>query len=510
MLTEKRGEKMSNNTEISTPIRLVLFSSEECWACPEVEMIVHQVVGTSMSDIVHVSTIDVDEDPEAASKYGVYKLPALMVNEEIVLHGSVTEDDVRDILWTRLITEILKTEEIASLRKENMLNITMNALQSVSGEELVRPNIGDYVHLGIVLQTTLSMYALDPLMPELFYLAGREVGKYGAMQYHLSMLNRKIGTTLRPNKRFNEFLKAIVSYYSNVDVLPYLLAEEASYEKISDSEARIYLKNLLTACVSSEFTETTCDFTAGEIAGSAEAITGRSAICIETACQSKGDKACVFHLKLVNDREEAKRPLPLSEDKHARHERRETFFELLHEITLEIKDSLLMKKRLRPKIGDFVHISALQTRIMGLKLMDEFSSSILYAAGREFGVVGPGKPILYEIAQTQHDSFPLSLGEAVKIMKKYLSHPTSYLGREYSFVQEATVDEEQEKYVIRLFEYANSSGAPNLGVKFCDFFAGYLAGRIHLLTEEDPQVIETACQGSGANYCEFSIEPLVG
>ena len=430
-----------------------------------------------------------------------------MLNDEIVLQGSVTEDDVRDILWTRIIAEILNSEKMAELRKQNMLKITLNAMYSVSEETLVRPYIGDYVHLGTILITTLSLYALDPLMSELFYIAGKEVGKYGAMQYHLSTINPKIGTSIRPVKRFKEYLKAIVEYYGGVEV-PYLLAEEAKIKEFNENSAVIAIKNLVTASVKSEFNETTCSFTAGEIAGSAEAIMGRPAICTEIECQSKGDPECVFKLELVDSEEKVKRTIPPSETKHDRAERRERFFELIHEVSLELQSSLLMKKRLRPKIGDFVHISALQTRIMGLKLMDEFSSTLLYSAGRELGVIGPNKGILAEVGKELGIELPANLKDAVRIIERYLIHPSNYLGREYSFIKMKVVDEENDEYVIEVYDYANSAGAPNVGVKFCDFFAGYLAGRIHILTDETPIVEEIQCRGTGADHCEFLIRPV--
>lgn len=50
-----------------TPIRLIMFTSEDCVYCPPVEEIVKEVVGSGMQELVHVSTIDVHDDPDTAS-----------------------------------------------------------------------------------------------------------------------------------------------------------------------------------------------------------------------------------------------------------------------------------------------------------------------------------------------------------------------------------------------------------------------------------------------------------
>ncbi|MHA1398976.1 MAG: V4R domain-containing protein, partial [Candidatus Heimdallarchaeaceae archaeon] len=92
---------------------------------------------------------------------------------------------------------------------------------------------------------------------------------------------------------------------------------------------------------------------------------------------------------------------------------------------------------------------------------------------------------------------------------RYLTHPTNYLKREYSFVEIYDGEDEDEMY-IRIYENAYASGADlsedGEGETLCDFTSGYIAGRLALILKDPPVVTETKCHGTGYNYCEFRIE----
>jgi predicted hydrocarbon binding protein len=134
----------------------------------------------------------------------------------------------------------------------------------------------------------------------------------------------------------------------------------------------------------------------------------------------------------------------------------------------------------------------------------------LYSAGRELGVIGPGKRLIYDLLASENAELPIeSLKQATHIMQKYLTHPTNYLSRQHSFVEVFDGEDEDEMFV-RIHECAYASGAnlseTNLNEVLCDFQAGYLAGRLALVLNDPPIVTETKCHGTGHNFCEFRIE----
>lgn len=488
------------------PIRLIMFTSEDCIYCPPIEAITFEIVGAGMEGFVHVSTVDVDDDPDSAQRYGITSLPTLMINEQIVLQGGMDDDSVRELLWNTLLTHAVQNEELVELSKQSLLVLTMNFWDSLNREKQLRTNIGDFIHLGPYQLTLLSLYSLDPLVPFLLYKAGQQLGIFGMMHHILNLLEPRLGKASKRTKRFKYLAEALELYFSDREMLPTYFAERAEIVEVKDETLRLKVHGLASAAMGIDVGENMCDFTAGQLAGVTTAVMGTKSKCAEIACAATGFDFCVFEIELLGPDESDDIGLPEYEDKGDRIDRRQAFYEVIHELTLKLEDSLLIRKPLRPS-GDYIHISALQPIVVSLKLLDEFTGSILYSGGRELGIFGPGKDLLYRLVHSAEGiQPPVKFDVGVELLHQYLSHPASALSREWGLVTLSPPDTERpDRRILTIQEYGAISGIHNIGRTFCDFLAGFLAGRLTVLIGHDPILREIKCQGTGASACEFEI-----
>lgn len=482
------------------PIRILLFTSATCKFCPEVERIVRGVVGAGLGATVSITTVDIDISPQIAEQYNITKLPSVVMNNELVLFGLMQEEDVKDKLWNSLFSNILQAEEKQDKKKENMFFIIQRTLDSIKGS-LIRKNIGDYVHLGTLQMTNLSILSLDILAPLLLYTSGRELGMYGASQMLLLITNPNIGNEIKSVPRFYEILKALEMLYSDPSKHPLFVSENAKLIEKSDTGATLRIWGSAYSVGISNVGEPLCHILAGEIAGSVQVLLGKHVKVTETSCWGLGDEYCDFKIEILNE-EQILRPESDTGKKEAML-RRNTFLSKLYDVSKTISDSLFMKVPLRKRVMDYVHISLIQEEFMGIKFQDPFCSILLYSAGREFGIGGPGKEILQKKLMEKNMRPPLNLEEAVKLLTEYYQHPTNMLPRQYAFV-DCEIEDEETAYII-IKECAHSSGSMNVGETFCDFEAGFIAGRIQLLIEDSVIVKEIECHGKGDNYCKFEI-----
>jgi predicted hydrocarbon binding protein len=500
-------------------MRLLFFTSPTCFACPDVKRVIENIAGTSMKGMLHVSTIDITEEQEIAAKYGILSVPVVMMNEERIAEGMITEDVIREKLWSQILPNIISQEK-DTRRKESMMILTKNTISSIISQEIVRQNLGDYVHISVYQAVMMSLLQLDPLIPQLLYQSGRELGIFGAAPYYLTVLNPRVGA-VKPEERFQEALIALAQLYSHNNTVPLYHATQCDVAKVDGYTSTLRIYELANSAGAINIGETLCHFTAGEIAGTIEAMIGSATSVIETKCKGLGDEFCEFDIEVHIGKEIGKAPykiLDVSQAKQvqflgefpAEEHRRQLFYEFIHETTQHGYNSMLMKESLRPNDLDYVHISSLQQQIMSLKFRDPFCGALLYSAGRELGVIGPGKRLIYDLLASEDAELPIaSLRQATEIMKKYLTHPTNYLSRQHSFVDVFDGEDEDEMF-IRIHECAYASGAnlseTNLNEVLCDFQAGYIAGRLALILKDPPIVTETKCHGTGHNFCEFRIE----
>ncbi|MCK5304731.1 MAG: thioredoxin family protein, partial [Candidatus Heimdallarchaeota archaeon] len=226
-------------------VRLLFFTSPDCFACPEVERIIENIAGTSMKGMLHVSTIDITEEQEIAAQYGIMSVPVVIMNEERIAEGLITEDVIREKLWSSILPNIINRQRDTRLR-ESMMILTKNTISSIISQELVRANLGDYVHIGIYQQVMMSLLQLDPLIPQLLYQSGRELGIYGAAPYYLTVLNPKVGA-VKPAERFQEALIALAKLYSHNNVVPLYLSTHCDIAKVEGYTATLRIYELVNS-----------------------------------------------------------------------------------------------------------------------------------------------------------------------------------------------------------------------------------------------------------------------
>ncbi|MHA2028058.1 MAG: V4R domain-containing protein [Candidatus Kariarchaeaceae archaeon] len=488
-----------------TPIRLIMFTSEDCVYCPPVEEIVKEVVGSGMQELVHVSTIDVQDDPDTASQYEIMALPSLVINESIVLEGGMDDDSVRDLLWSTLMSHALTTEKALSLTTNSLLAITMNAMDSLNGNRILRPSVGDFSHVGVYQQYLLSLYSLDPLIPFLLYKAGYQLGMVGMMHHVLTLLHPPLGKTSKRKSKFRHLARALELYFSDRELLPTQLAAGGKITAFDDATIVLRVNELASASIKIDVGEPMCGFTAGQLAGVTAVVMGEvngMVRCKETHCMANGADFCSFTISIA---EKAPLSLPPLETQEERAERRQNFYEVIHEMTGLIQDSQIMRKIQRQNARDFIHISVLQPIIVSLKFLDRLSGTILFNGGKELGIFGPGKDLLYRLVQESAVQVPVKFDEGVKLLYEFLTHPLTSLVREFGKIH--LKYNSDHTYTLEIEDNAAIAGmsTATLGHTFCDFQAGFFAGRLHILIGVDPIVKEIECQGTGSNTCKFTI-----
>jgi predicted hydrocarbon binding protein len=356
-------------------------------------------------------------------------------------------------------------------------------------------------------QMMVSLVALDKLVPKLLYQAGRDVGLYGVGTYLLTTLNPNIGTEFRAKQRFEEVIKGLVKYFSDNEIIniPMKLAESAEIIELKANKAIIRLHGLASASGAPYVGEPLCHFSAGEMAGLIQVLTGRNAFVQEIKCLGMGDEFCEFEIK-VSDKALTKEEEEVEDETYIIEDRNQHFQGILHDISTRLHDSFINPKDVfnRGNIGNEVHFTKLQQAIVNLKMTDPFSGALLYAAGMQLGIFGPGKDILQRYLEDENFSWPLTLAldQAFFIMNKFFHFGMIQAAKERADVK---IIEENGIQKIRVYECAMSSGAKDSGTTFCDFMAGYLAGRIQILTNKDCIVNETKCHGLGDKFCEFEI-----
>jgi predicted hydrocarbon binding protein len=217
---------------------------------------------------------------------------------------------------------------------------------------------------------------------------------------------------------------------------------------------------------------------------------------------ANGADFCSFTISIA---EKAPLSLPPLETQEERAERRQNFYEVIHEMTGLIQDSQIMRKIQRQNARDFIHISVLQPIIVSLKFLDRLSGTILFNGGKELGIFGPGKDLLYRLVQESAVQVPVKFDEGVKLLYEFLTHPLTSLGREFGKIH--LKYNSDHTYTLEIEDNAAIAGmsTATLGHTFCDFQAGFFAGRLHILIGVDPIVKEIECQGTGSNTCKFTI-----
>jgi predicted hydrocarbon binding protein len=481
-----------------------MFTSRDCKFCPEIERIVRKFVGSNIGAKVNITTIDVDLSPDIAERYKIHQLPTVVMGNEAILSGYMSEEDIRDRLWSKIFQKALTRDSSFEKRKETIFVLLNNVIDSITRKRLIRPTIGDYTHLGALQISNMSLLALDKLAAIILYDAGKMHGLLGLGQMMVSTLNPEIFKKIIVSARFNEVIKGIVMLLSDNELFPLHIAEGAEILNLNDSTALIRVFGSAFAVASPKIGEPLCWSLAGEISGWIQSILGKIVKTTEISCWGLGQNYCDFSIELVENEKAAVISIDSTKDKNELQERRTTFQSTLMEMAENYQDSLFFKKRLRPKYGDYIHISVVQNSLMSLKLMDSFLGMILYSAGSTYGLSGPGKDIIQNLISEKKIEQPMELETALELIVGELKHPTTLLARQHSFVTYSIVEKESAGH-ITISENVYASGAGNVNEYFCDFTAGYINGRLRLLLVDEIVVKEVACHGSGDQVCKFEV-----
>ncbi len=479
-----------------------MFTSPDCAYCPSVEKLLQRTIGFGSAAFAHVSTIDITENPELKTRYKIKSLPTLIINDEKVLSGQITEGEVQNVLWNKLVTTILEREKSYDMRKETMLAITTNTLSSALELQLVRPSIGDYTHIGALQKTTFSILGLDVLATRLFYEAGKDLGLYGADSHLLLSLNPKIGAEIRSiEKRFKYVIDGIRIFFNRqTSNLPTYFSDRVDIISLEDDEAVIRVYETASSTEAMDIGEPLCHFTAGEMAGMIEALLAESVTVRETACWGTGNPYCEFYIKLAGEKE---KPYPLPKKRKDRPER---FKQLIDRSMRLAYDSIFMKRKLRPNTGDYLHLGVLQQQLTSLKLSDPFTGSLLYAAGHQQGLNSPEIEFINRIKNKSAEIGEMEFLEALKVLRNFYNHPSSFLSREHGKVRSQNLRKDSASLII--YELASATATPNAGVNFCDFETGKIAGLFERLTGQNIVANESKCWGLGNNFCEFDVSKV--
>jgi hypothetical protein len=74
--------------------RFLLYSREGCHLC---ELMAEELAGVLAGSAYQVELVDVDADPAARARWG-HKIPVLLLDNELVCHGSLDPEEVHKAL----------------------------------------------------------------------------------------------------------------------------------------------------------------------------------------------------------------------------------------------------------------------------------------------------------------------------------------------------------------------------------------------------------------------------
>lgn len=429
-------------------------------------------------------------------------------------------------LFNHLFNELISSsidsnaETVEQYQKFNMLAISQKTMTPEAIQQLTRPSLGDYVHIGVLQSIVTSILAINPRSHEYLFKVGQSMGKFGNVQFRFLRHYPRIFESPDLASKFRDLLEGLQELYSaNSLGLPLYLASKSLVEPLTKKKARLTVYDSAFCAQMSPIGQPVCFLIAGEIAGLIETTLGEYNVSVvEKRCFGLGDPYCQFEIELGKPMDfsfVAERPFLSKVEK-------ERFQTSLDTISENMYKSSLIRTILRPGISDHVHISVLQQALNGLKFSDPFFSTLLYYAGLHYGRHGADVEILFRVLKERlgddlpedTDDIQLEFEDGLRALVDYFNDPATILTR-----AQGTVDllfEDEETALVRIHESAISSGLSMMGTDFiiesdeekvtlCDYTAGFIQGRLSRILEDDVQVEEVTCQSLGSAYCEFRV-----
>ena len=548
-------------------VNIVLFKGVNCAACKVVEPILRQIIVSSKGSAT-LTMIDTEEEKELTSKYGITTIPVVYYNDELVLTAEQTSElisgefdslqsgssmmsggafELQDVnlgssqtnafpslnfdspsgdmfnsgqsglfnhLFNQLITSSVESnaETLERRQKFNMLAISQKTMTPEAFQHITRPALGDYVHIGILQSIVTSILAINPRSSEFLYRVGRDMGRFGNVQFRFLRHYPKIFEHIETSSKFRDILEGLQELYSaNSLGLPLYIASRALIQPLSDTKAKLTVYDSAFCAQMSPIGQPVCYLIAGEIAGLIETTLGEQVSVVETRCFGLGDPYCEFSIELYKQRDFSfisERPFLTKSEK-------EKFQRSLDTITKNMYSSSLIRTILRPGVSDHVHISVLQQTLNGIKFSDPFFSTLLFYAGLHYGMHGADFAIIDRLIKDEADTvLPLSFEDSLNILKGYFNDPATILTRWQGNADLEIKDDETA--FINIYESAIASGLNMKGSDFvldvdiettlCDFTAGFIQGRLSRICDEKVKVSEVTCLSVGSSFCRFKIE----
>ncbi len=443
------------------------------------------------------------------------------------------QNDLFNHLFNQLIEAVAEAEREDQRQwyKLSLLSIIERSIQEegmTRGNVPIRPTIGDYVHVGVLQAVVASILSINPRSRQYMYDAGKLSGRFGTTQSWLRQNYPELDGRTGYKELLNSFLEGLDAYYGPKRRGSDLVCARIRHRFENRNLIRLMIYESAYSTGLPSLGEPICYHFAGEISGLSEIILGKSAKVIETKCWGLGNKYCEFVVHLDADEHD---DIQMPWEKEKRDEEpmfglddRLKFELAISSITKNKYLSVLYKKVLRAKIGDYVHISVLQRALNGIKFSEPLNSALLFYAGFNYGyILGDGGNSL-QIIRERHrieKEMPLGFEDAVKLLLLNLNSPTVLLEREHGDVVLEHMDDESA--LLRIYECASASGVDLTSITpssfshdhshssairpkpVCDFTTGMLKGRLDLFCEDEVEVKEVNCHSMGKPYCEFEI-----
>ena len=161
--------------------------------------------------------------------------------------------------------------------------------------------------------------------------------------------------------------------------------------------------------------------------------------------------------------------------------------------------------RIRPKLGDEIHIFDLQSRLASTLISSEGLSAALYAGGVKYGRSTASYTTLCSEVSGYIDDF-----RHVKGVKDARKSDLFRLFKAFFEINKSGILEMEEykgdEIVFTIDECSESSGLPNMGRKVCYFPCGCLTGFMSVVLDKNFVGMETKCVAKGDKICEFVLK----
>lgn len=529
-------------TEEISKVNILLFKNEHCFACEKVEPILRQIIASSRGS-ASLTIIDTDKEVDLARKFNVSLIPVVYYNDEIVLNANQagelingmnqskkenfslfnTEDDLstdffgnaESALFNHLFNQLIQSSidsnaEIMERRQKfNMLSISQKTMSLEAIQNISRPALGDYVHIGMLQSIVTSILAINPLSSEYLYRVGRAMGRFGNVQYRFLNAFSKILENTDTKTKFRDIIEGLTELYSaNSLGLPLYLVSKSHIRQVNQDSAILTVYDSAFCAHISPIGQPVCYLIAGEIAGLIEITLAEKVSVVETRCFGLGDPYCEFTIELDKERDFSF----MNERVFLTESEKDKFQQCLTTISKNMYRSSLIKEIIRPGFSDYVHISVLQQTLNGIKFSIPFFSTLLFYAGLHYGKHGADFAVIERLLKGKVP-LPIEFEDSLQFMVDYFNDPATILTR---WQGNATLEiEDSETAYINIYESANASGLNmkntdlfldiNTETTLCDFTAGFIQGRLSRLTTEKLLVTETTCIGLGSKYCSFKV-----